>query len=212
MRYRPWVGRARWSPPCYIPAMHSDPATVLRSIARATARDRALIAALPGEGERMAEAADKVRALLEAVRVFESLGVPYALIGGVAVGLHAGVPRATLDTDFAVHTRHRGARLLEAFAAGGFTLRGEHAHSVNLRHSGGEPVQLAFDESFNPMLDRSEVFDFEGTVLRIVAKGDLIEMKRRAAADPGRRRSEALRDRADIELLRGDVPEPDEGW
>jgi hypothetical protein len=170
------------------------------------------MAALPGEGERMAEAADKALALLEAVRVFESLGAPYALIGGVAVGLHAGVPRATLDTDFAVHTSHRGARLLAAFAAEGFALRGEHSHSVNFRHSGGEPVQLAFDESFDPMIDRAEVLDFEGTALRIVTRADLIEMKSRAAADPGRRRSKALRDRADVELLRGDVPEADEGW
>lgn len=37
-------------------------------------------------------------------------------------------------------------------------------------------------------------------------------MKRRAAADPTLRRSKALRDEADIALLEGDVPEPDEGW
>lgn len=36
-------------------------------------------------------------------------------------------------------------------------------------------------------------------------------MKERAARDPGRRGSEALRDLADLELLGGDVPEPDEG-
>ena len=192
--------------------MITDPAAVLRSIARTTARDRALIAALPGEGEGMADAADKVRALLDAVRVFDAEGVPYALIGGVAVGLHARVPRATVDTDFAVHSSRRGARLLEVLAESGFELRGEHPHSVNLRHSGGEPVQLAFDQSFDPMIDRSEAFRFEGTVIRLVRREDLIEMKRRAAADPARRRSKALRDQADVELLRGDAPGPDEGW
>ena len=122
------------------------------------------------------------------------------------------MPRATVDTDFAVHTGHRGARLFDALTAGGVSLVGQHAHRVNFRHSGGEPVRLAFDESFDPMIDRSGVFDFEGTSLRVVAREDLIEMKRRAAADPGRRRSKALRDRADVELLRGDVPGPDEGW
>jgi hypothetical protein len=40
----------------------------------------------------------------------------------------------------------------------------------------------------------------------------LIAMKRRASADPKRRRSKALRDQADIALLEGDVPDPDEGW
>jgi hypothetical protein len=35
---------------------------------------------------------------------------------------------------------------------------------------------------------------------------------RRAAADPLRPKSKALRDQADIELLLGDLPDPDEGW
>jgi len=48
--------------------------------------------------------------------------------------------------------------------------------------------------------------------VRIVRKADLIAMKERAAADPSRLRSKTLRDRADVELLRGDVPDPDEGW
>jgi hypothetical protein len=37
-------------------------------------------------------------------------------------------------------------------------------------------------------------------------------MKERAAASPRRRASKALRDRADIALLRGDIPNEDEGW
>jgi hypothetical protein len=46
----------------------------------------------------------------------------------------------------------------------------------------------------------------------VVTKDDLIAMKRRAAADPARRKSKRLRDQADVELLLGDVPHPDEGW
>ena len=45
-------------------------------------------------------------------------------------------------------------------------------------------------------------------VLPLVALGVL----ERAAANPARRRSKALRDQADVALLRGDVPDPDEGW
>jgi len=37
-------------------------------------------------------------------------------------------------------------------------------------------------------------------------------MNERAAADPERRSSKRLRDPADIALLKGDVPDPDEGW
>ena len=62
------------------------------------------------------------------------------------------------------------------------------------------------------MIQRAEVMAIGQLSLRVVTKSDLIAMKRRAAADPGRRRSKALRDQADIALLEGDVPEPNEGW
>ena len=73
-------------------------------------------------------------------------------------------------------------------------------------------MQLAFDPQFDVMIARAESIDLGGIELRIVSKQDLIAMKRRAAADPTRRRSKALRDQADIALLEGDVPEPNEGW
>jgi hypothetical protein len=76
----------------------------------------------------------------------------------------------------------------------------------------GEPVQIVIDPQFDPMIARAEPLEVGGTVGRIIAKDDLIAMKERAAADPTRRRSKALRDQADVALLRGDVPDPDEGW
>ena len=160
----------------------------------------------------MSDGADKVSALIDAVRVLDAASAPYALIGGVAVGLHSQVPRATLDTDLAVHTAHRGSELVTAFVAAGFDLRGEYDHSVNFRHGSGEPLQLAFDPQFDAMVDRAQSFRIGDTDVRVVTKDDLVAMKRRAAADPSRRRSKALRDQADVELLLGDVPEPDEGW
>jgi predicted nucleotidyltransferase len=62
------------------------------------------------------------------------------------------------------------------------------------------------------MIERAESFDVEGTKVAVVRKEDLIAMKQRAAEDPSRRKSRRLRDQADVELLRGDVPDPDEGW
>ena len=62
------------------------------------------------------------------------------------------------------------------------------------------------------MIERAEPLEVAGLRIRVVTTADLIAMKERAAADPARRRSKALRDQADIELLRGDVPDPDEGW
>jgi hypothetical protein len=74
------------------------------------------------------------------------------------------------------------------------------------------PVQLAFDREFDAMIERAESADVAGTRVAVVRTDDLIAMKRRAAADPSRRKSKRLRDQADIELLLSDVPGPNEGW
>ncbi len=157
-------------------------------------------------------APDKVAALLDAAAALERIGARYALVGGVAVGIHSGVPRATLDVDLSVLSRVSRAQAIDALVAEGFQLTGEFAHSVNFRHASGEPLQLVFDPSFDAMIERAESFEVRGRAIRIVSLPDLIAMKERAAADPSRRRSKALRDRADLALLRGDVPGPDEGW
>lgn len=156
--------------------------------------------------------ADKLAALLDTVRALEAAGISYALIGGLAVGIHAGVPRATLDVDFAVHFTKGREKAVQALEAAGLIKTGNFQHSVNLRHASGEPVQLAFDAEFDAMIDRAETFEVGGTRIAIVRKEDLIAMKRRAARDPARRKSKRLRDEADVALLLGDVPGPNEGW
>lgn len=160
----------------------------------------------------MASGSDQTEALLDAARVLERAGVAHALVGGIAVGIHCATPRATMDVDFAVSSGSDRALVIQALQAGGFQLTSEHAHSINLRHRSGEPVQLAIDPAFDPLIERAETTAIAGQQVRIVTRADLIEMKQRAAADPARRRSKALRDQADIELLKGDVPDPDEGW
>jgi hypothetical protein len=160
----------------------------------------------------MASDGDKIAALRDAANALDALGAAYALVGGVAVGLRSGVPRATMDTDLAVRSTVDRTAVSEAFVRAGFVLHGEFAHSVNFRHVSGEPVQIVFDAGFDVMIDRAESLDVGGLVVRVVVTADLIAMKERAAGDPARRKSKALRDRADVELLRGDVPDPDEGW
>ncbi|MEA2625490.1 MAG: hypothetical protein QOD06_1535 [Candidatus Binatota bacterium] len=160
----------------------------------------------------MTDAPDKVRALVDTVRILRELGARHALIGGVAVGVHSGVARATVDTDVAVRSDVDRAATKQAMIAAGFRLTGEFPHSTNFRHRSGEPVQLVFDVEFDPMIDRAESFDAAGTPVPIVSKVDLIAMKLRSGSDPSRRRSKALRDQADVELLLGDEPDPDEGW
>jgi len=160
----------------------------------------------------MEQTTDKVAALLDAAQVLDGLGAGYALIGGVAVGIHTGIPRATLDTDLAVISTLLRPAIIEAMQRAGFRIIGEFEHSINFRHPNGEPVQLAVDASFDAMIARAETMTVTGRAIRIIRKDDLIAMKRRAAADPRRPKSKALRDQADLELLLGDVPDPDEGW
>lgn len=155
---------------------------------------------------------DQLDALLDLVGVLDRSGVPYALIGGIAVGIHSEVPRATDDVDVAVPTATDLDALAEVLVTKGFQARGRFVHSMNFRHPSGEPVQIAVDAGFDEMIERAETIDVAGTAVRIVRKDDLIETKQRAARDPARRKSKALRDQADAELLKGDVPEPDEGW
>jgi hypothetical protein len=184
--------------------------SVLETIARISARERLLITS--SRGATMAELPDKVRALADVAGALDRLGAAYAVVGGVAVGIRSGVPRATIDTDFAVRSTVERDRVVEAFAEAGLTHTGTFSHSINFRHPSGEPVQIVFDPEFDAMIDRAELLDLGGIRAPVVTTADLIRMKERAAADPARRRSKALRDQADIALLRGDVPEPGEGW
>jgi predicted nucleotidyltransferase len=155
---------------------------------------------------------DKLGAIEACANALREAGVPYALIGGVAVGIRTGVPRATLDVDFAIPTSADRESASAALCAHGCRHVGTFAHSMNFVHASGEPVQLAFDPGFDAMIARAEPLLIGGLELFVVTHEDLLAMKRRAAADPARRRSKALRDQADVAMLEGDIPEPDEGW
>lgn len=155
---------------------------------------------------------DKLSALVDVVRGLDRLGAPHALVGGVAVGIRSGVPRATVGTDMAVRSSVARGAIVDALTAAGLRHTGTFAHSLNFRHPSGEPVQIVVDADFDAMIDRAEPLEVAGIRVGVVTTADLIVMKERAAADPGRRPSKALQDRADIALLRGDVPDREEGW
>jgi hypothetical protein len=179
------------------------------AIAAATARDRLLIAA--HQGETMERPGDQLAALVDLGSALDAAGISYAVIGGVAVGIQSSSPRATNDIDAAVPTRHRD-EAVTALIAAGFETTGTLEHSTNFKHLSGEPVEISFDPAFDAMIERAESVAVGDRVVRVVRRDDLIAMKERDLSDPGRRRSKALRDQADIALLRGDVEGPNEGW
>jgi len=160
----------------------------------------------------VSELEDKLAALESAEAVFSQNELPYALIGGLAVAVRSGVPRATLDSDFAVPSSVDRAWLSDRFAAVGFQLKGRFPHTLHLLHGSGEPLRLVFDPEFDAMIERAELLQLGDIDLKVVTRDDLLAMKRRAAADPERCRSKSLRDQADVVLLEGDTREAVEGW
>lgn len=158
------------------------------------------------------EPGDQLAAIIDTARALQGADIPFALIGGIAVGIRSGVPRATDDVDIAVATTALRSAVDEALQDAGFVARGEFEHTLNYRHANKEPVQMAFDPAFDKMIERADLLRIGDDDIPVVLTEDLIEMKDRASRAPGRRRSKALRDQADVALLRGDVPQPDEGW
>ncbi len=183
---------------------------IVVATARATARDRLLIAAKRGIVTE--ESSDQLGALVDAARALSDAGIAYAVIGGIAVGIHSDVPRATQDVDIAVVSTVPRDAIVETLGTVGFEHRGTYQHSENFRHASGEPVQVAIDGTFDAAIERAGSYEIGGSSVRVVSKDDLIAMKERAATDPACRPSKAHRDRADLEQLKGDVPDPDEGW
>jgi len=184
----------------------------LEAAQAATLREHLLISAAAGYARPVSELPDKLSAISSATAVLTAQKVRYALIGGLAVGVRSGVPRATLDVDFAVHTSFDRDSLCARFEEHGFKETGRFAHSINFKHDSGEPVQLVVDAELDVVIERAELMQLGELQLYVVTQDDLIAMKRRAAADPHRPRSKALRDQADIALLEGDVPDENEGW
>jgi len=197
----------------HIKARYADPVTLddaFAAISRATERDRLLIAAV--RGGQVRDGGGQLDAFLDLARALSAASIPYALIGGVAVGIRSGVPRATKDVDVAAASQTTRDSLKAALAGAGFEATGDFEHRTNFRHRNGEPIQVAFDPAFDDAIARAESIRVQDVPIRIVLIEDLIAMKERAARDPARRPSKALRDAADVALLRGDTPEPNEGW
>jgi hypothetical protein len=70
---------------------------VLHAIATATQREQALARAHAGYPGDVTPTPDKLAAMVAAAAAFREAGMAYALIGGVAVGIRSGVPRAAAD-------------------------------------------------------------------------------------------------------------------
>jgi hypothetical protein len=149
-------------------------------------------------------ARSKEAALVSLVRVFAEGGVPYAIIGGVALQAHQAEPRTTLDIDVAVLDLGTLPRTL--LERSGFRLSGRFAHSENWIAPDRTPVQFTDDPALEQAVTRSEELTLGGVGVRVIGRGDLLHEKLRAASDPARRRSKRLQDLADAQALLEGTP------
>ncbi len=149
---------------------------------------------LRGEMER-----SKEPDLAALARILSGRGVPYAVIGGVALQIHQKEPRTTLDIDIALADRGRLPR--ESLLAAGFIETGRHEHTDNWIGPEGTPVQFTDDPVLQGPISRAVEVQIGGAGLRVLRVGDLLHEKLRSGRDPARRRSKRLQDLADAQSL-----------
>lgn len=121
--------------------------------------------------------ADLTKALLDAVRLFEALGIGYALVGGLAA-MYYGRARFTEDVDFIATDDHE-----DKLKANPQTMR-QHQFDPTctwkLYHDSGVQIDLWKDTFVKDMVARASEVTMAGQRVRIVEVHDLVAMKLRA--------------------------------
>jgi hypothetical protein len=115
--------------------------------------------------------------LLDAVRLFTRLKIPYALIGGIAAMVY-GRARFTDDVDFAAAAGHE-----EVLAANADVMRAcnfDPACTWKLYHASGVEIDIWKDEYTWRIASRAIEVEVGGHVVRVADVHDLIAMKLRA--------------------------------
>ena len=115
--------------------------------------------------------------LLDAVALFEELGIGYALIGGVAAMVY-GRARFTEDIDFVAAAGHED-RLRQR----GEAMRRHHFDpqcTWKLYHNDGVQIDLWKDEHAAEIVRRARPIELAGRMVQVADPHDLIAMKLRA--------------------------------
>jgi hypothetical protein len=147
----------------------------------------------------------KKPALYRLAQIFAERGIPYAIIGGVALQIRQEEPRTTLDIDVAVLRRDAIPR--ETLEGAGFQKMGSHEHSENWTGPNRTPIQFTDDPAFAPGIQGAEGIPLDDIALMVFRPVDLLHAKLRAGSDPARRRSKRLQDLADAQALLEKFPQ-----
>lgn len=117
------------------------------------------------------------RPMLDAVALFEAVGVGYALVGGIASMVY-GRARFTLDVDFVAESGHE-----TKLAAAPETMRRFHfdpSYTWKLYHESGVDIDLWKDSHADAIVRCAVLQTLSGRSIRIAEPHDLIAMKLRA--------------------------------
>jgi len=134
---------------------------------------------------------DDLRLVAEALA---GSGKLFCLIGGLAVN-HYVEPVVTLDADFAVAGT---LGVAEALRQRGFVVE-EFPHSLNATLPGSRlRVQVTLNDRYGAFPSRAVQAEIFGVHLPVAALPDLVQGKLWALADPSRRPSKKLKDKADL--------------
>ena len=115
--------------------------------------------------------------LLDAVSLFEELGIGYALIGGIAA-MYYGRARFTEDVDFVAASGH--PEILAAHPAETEKHHFDPTCTYKLYHQSGVQVDIWKDEHADGIIQRSNIVELAGRSVRVIEPHDLIAMKLRA--------------------------------
>jgi predicted nucleotidyltransferase len=117
----------------------------------------------------------------EVVAALDADGVPFVIIGGVAVASY-GRNRWTHDLDLFLRDRFDASRALDVLAERGFAIQETNEHWLYKAIKRGVLVDLLFKAMGDiylddEMLERSQVKDFKGRSIRVIPPEDLIVIK-----------------------------------
>jgi predicted nucleotidyltransferase len=133
------------------------------------------------------------------VAVLEQRGVPWCMIGGLAVNHWAHEPMATADVDLVIAT-NRVTETTVILCEEGFTA--EHfPYSINLKGNSKVSIQISTEEFYQAFPQRSVAADVHGILMRVASCEDTLTGKIAAFSDASRRPSKRQKDLADIARL-----------
>jgi len=115
--------------------------------------------------------------LQDAIRLFTTLNIPYALIGGIAAMIY-GHARFSEDIDFVAVANHQ-----EILAASPDVMRAcnfDASCTWKLYHSSGIDIDIWKDEHSDAIAARAKIIHFGDQEVRIAEVHDLIATKLRA--------------------------------